>query len=112
MICITIAQKSRRLALADLLNAARMGDMVEVRLDGFEKAPDFGDLRAAARKPIILSCRRPCDGGFWEGSEEDRLALLRQGIISKADYVEIELDVADQIRPYPGVQRVISYTNF
>src|SRR5262249_49251505 len=36
---------------------------------------------------------------------------LRQCIISKADYVEIELDVADQIRPFPPTQRVISYTN-
>jgi 3-dehydroquinate dehydratase/shikimate dehydrogenase len=111
MICISIAQKSRRLALADLLNAARMGDMLEVRLDSFEKAPDFSDLRAASRKPIILTSRRVRDGGSWEGTEEERLALLRQGIISKADYVEIELDIADQIRPFPGVQRVISYTN-
>src|SRR5262249_12271898 len=30
---------------------------------------------------------------------------------SKADYVEIELDVADQIRPFPPARRVISYTN-
>ena len=111
MICISIAQKSRRLALADLLNAARMGDMLEVRLDCFDKAPDFGDLFAAQRKPMILTCRRTRDGGEWDGSEEERLALLRQGIISKANYVEIELDVADQIRPFPGVQRVISYTN-
>jgi 3-dehydroquinate dehydratase/shikimate dehydrogenase len=111
MICISIAQVSRRLALADLLNAARLGDMVEVRLDCFEKAPDFGELLAARRKPMILTCRRASDGGEWKGSEEERLTLLRQGIVSKADYVEIELDVADQVRPFPGVQRVISYTN-
>src|SRR5262249_24947325 len=37
--------------------------------------------------------------------------ILRQCIISKADYVEIELDVADQIRKFPPARRVISYTN-
>src|SRR5262249_47914830 len=37
--------------------------------------------------------------------------LLRQSISSKADYVEIELDVADQIRPFPPAKRVIAYTN-
>src|SRR5262249_14516037 len=28
-----------------------------------------------------------------------------------ADYVEIELDAADQVRPFPPAKRVISYTN-
>ena len=58
-----------------------------------------------------MSCRRIKDGGDWKGSEEDRLALLRQCIVSKADYVEIELDVADQIRRFPPAKRVITYTN-
>src|ERR1700733_5781287 len=100
MICISISQESRRMALADMLNAARQCDLLEVRLDRFGKAPDLGELLAARPKPVIMSCRRQCDGGLWDGSEEERLALLRQCIISKADYVEIELDVADQIRPF------------
>lgn len=111
MICISIAQESRRFALADMLNAARQCDLIEVRLDRFDKAPDVGELLAAKPKPVIMSCRRPQDGGAWDGTEEDRLAILRQCIISKADYVEIELDAADQIRPFPGSKRVISYTN-
>jgi 3-dehydroquinate dehydratase/shikimate dehydrogenase len=92
MICISINQESRRLALAG-------------------KAPELGELLAHKPKPVIMACRRPQDGGFWDGSEEERLAILRQSIISKADYVEIELDVADDIRRFPPAQRVISYTN-
>src|SRR5438874_3416058 len=111
MICISINQESRRMALVDMLNAGGQCDLLEVRLDRFEKAPDFGDLLSARTKPVIMSCRRTRDGGFWEGSEEERLALLRQCIISKADYVEIELDVADQVRKFPPAKRVISYTN-
>jgi 3-dehydroquinate dehydratase/shikimate dehydrogenase len=111
MICVSIANESRRLAMADMLTAAHQGDLLEVRLDRFEKAPDFKELLAARRKPLIMTCRRVRDGGDWQGSEEERLALLRQAIIHKADYVEIELDVADQIRPFPGARRVISYTN-
>jgi 3-dehydroquinate dehydratase / shikimate dehydrogenase len=111
MICISIAQESRRLALADMLNAARQCDLLEVRLDRFGKAPEVGEMLAVKPKPVILSCRRPRDGGQWDGSEEERLAILRQCIICKADYVEIELDVADQIRPFPPAKRVISYTN-
>ena len=111
MICISINQESRRFALADMLNAARQADLLDVRLDRFDKAPDVGELVAKKPKPVIMSCRRAQDGGFWEGTEQDRLAILRQCIVSKADYVEIELDAADNIRRFPPSQRVISYTN-
>jgi 3-dehydroquinate dehydratase/shikimate dehydrogenase len=111
MICISIAQESRRFALADMINAARQCDLLEVRLDRFGKAPDVGELLAAKPKPVIVSCRRPRDGGEWHGTEEERLAILRQCVVKKADYVEIEHDVADQVRPFPGCKRVVSYTN-
>lgn len=112
MICVSINQESRRLAMADMLNAARLGaDLLEVRLDRFGKAPDLGELIASKPRPVIFACRRPEDGGNWDGSEDERLAILRQCIVSKADYVEIELDAADQIRPFPPTQRVIAYTN-
>jgi 3-dehydroquinate dehydratase/shikimate dehydrogenase len=111
MICISINQESRRLALADMLNAARQCDLLEVRLDRFGHAPELGELLSHKPRPVIMSCRRPDDGGNWTGTEDERLALLRQCIISKADYVEIELDAADQIRPFPPAKRVISYTN-
>src|SRR5437588_4103933 len=111
MICISIAQESRRFALVDMLNAAPQCDLLEVRLDRFGKAPEITELLEAKPRPVIMSCRRPRDGGAWDGTEDERLAVLRQCIISKADYVEIELDVADQIRKFPPAKRVISYTN-
>lgn len=111
MICISINQESRRLALVDMFNAARQCDLLEVRLDRFEKAPDLKELFTNKPKPVIMTCRRTQDGGQWEGSEDERLALLRQCIISQADYVEIEVDAADQIRRFPPTKRVISYTN-
>src|SRR5438034_7596812 len=112
MLCISIAQESRRFALVDMHNAAQQCDLLELQLDRFSKAPDLGELLASKPKPMIMSCRRPADGGQWSGTEEERLALLRQCIISKADYVEIELDAADQIRKFPPSKRVITYTNF
>jgi 3-dehydroquinate dehydratase/shikimate dehydrogenase len=111
MICISIAQESRRLALADMLNASRQGDLIDLQLDRFESAPDINELLTHKPKPIILSCRRLQDGGAWRGTEESRLALLRQCIISKADYVEIELDIAHQVGRFPPAKRVITYTN-
>src|SRR5262249_45073885 len=111
MICISIAQESRRFALADMVTAARQCDLVELRLERLGKGPGVGELLAAKPKRVIVSCRRPRDGGQWDGSEEERLAILRQCVVKKTDYVEIEHDVADQVRPFPGCKRVISYTN-
>jgi 3-dehydroquinate dehydratase/shikimate dehydrogenase len=111
MICISINQESRRLAMFDMFNAAGQCDLLEIRLDRFGKAPEVSELLSKKPKPVIMSCRRSRDGGFWEGTEEERLAILRQCIISKADYVEIELDAADSIRRFPPSQRVIAYTN-
>src|SRR5262245_27013641 len=112
MICVTIVQESRRLALADMLNAATLGaDMIEVRLDKFEHDANLTELVAARRKPVLFSCRRTQDGGEWSGTEDERLTLLRSAVVAKADYVEVELDAADQVRPFPGCRRVVSYTN-
>jgi len=112
MICVTIVQESRRLALADMLNAAALGaDLVEVRLDKFEHDANLTELVAARRRPVLFSCRRPRDGGEWAGTEDERLTLLRSAVVAKADYVEVELDAADQVRRFPGCKRVVSYTN-
>lgn len=108
MICISIAQESRTLALVDMHNAAPQCDLLELRLDKFERSPDLKELMGKKPKPVIVSCRRQKDGGEWTGSESERLTLLRQAIVDGADYVEIELDVADQIRPFPGCKRVVS----
>ena len=100
------------MALADMLNADRSGaDLLELRLDRFGKAPDLGELLAHKPKPLLMTCRRADDGGSWEDGEDERLALLRQCIISKADYVEIELDSAAAVRRFGPAKRVISYTN-
>jgi 3-dehydroquinate dehydratase/shikimate dehydrogenase len=99
------------MALADMLNASKQCDLIEVRLDCFEKAPDIAELLEHKPRPIVLSCRRTKDGGEYSGGEDERLALLRQCIVGKADFVEIELDVADQIRRFPPAKRVITYTN-
>ncbi len=95
--------------MVDMFNSAKQCDLLEIRLDRFGMSPDLGELVARKPTPIIMSCRRQAEGGYWDGSEGQRLALLRQSIISGADYVEIELDVADEIQPKPPTKRVISY---
>lgn len=109
MICVTVTPISRTLAKADLLNAARMGDIVELCLDHFVNEPDIQDLITAIKKPIIVSCRRPQEGGKWQGTEAQRLTLLRQAIAAGPDYVELDLDIAPGIPRFGKTKRVISF---
>ncbi|MEZ5939860.1 MAG: type I 3-dehydroquinate dehydratase [Planctomycetaceae bacterium] len=110
MICITVTPTSRTLAKADLLNAARQGDIVELCLDHFRKEPDVKELISAIDKPVIISCRRQQDGGQWQGTEEERLMLLRQAIVAGPAYVELDLDIAPNVPRFGNTQRVISFT--
>src|SRR5262245_30090645 len=104
MICITVTPTSRTLAKADLLNAARHGDIIELCLDHFHKEPDVKDLITAVDKPMIVSCRRQQDGGKWQGTEEERLLLLRQAIVAGPAYIELDLDVAPNVPRFGKTQ--------
>ena len=63
MICISLTPSSRTLAPADLLNASRKCDMIELCLDSFLKTPDIASLLKLCDKPVVVSCRRRKDGG-------------------------------------------------
>jgi 3-dehydroquinate dehydratase / shikimate dehydrogenase len=110
MICITVTPESRTLGKVDILNAASQGDIVELCLDHLIKEPDIKDLLAVTSKPILVSCRRKQDGGQWDGSEDERLLLLRQAIVAGPAYVELDLDIARKVPRFGKTQRVISFT--
>ena len=94
-ICAVIGRTRHKMVQIELQEAAKRGArLIELRMDFLAKAADFKRLIANRPCPLVATVRRPQDGGDWQGSEEERLAILRQCIISKADYVEIELDAA------------------
>lgn len=96
------------MAVVDLLNAGPQCDLVEIHLDRFKNSPDIRDLIAVKRNPAIFLCRRPRDGGHWAGSDVERITLLRQAVVDGANYIDVELDVASEIRKFPGCKRIIS----
>ncbi|MCA9061781.1 MAG: type I 3-dehydroquinate dehydratase [Planctomycetaceae bacterium] len=111
MICISVTPKSRTLAPADLLNASRHCDLIELCIDHFIKEPNLSELIRAVDKPILISCRREKDGGKFTGSEADRLQLLRNAIVAGPAYIELDLDIADRIPRFGNTRRVISYSS-
>ncbi len=111
MICISVTPESRTLAPADLLNASRRCDLIELCLDHFINEPNVGELVKMVDKPILVSCRSEKDGGAWKGTEQQRIQLLREAIVSGPAYVELDLDIANSIPRFGSTKRVISFTS-
>ncbi|HMP06986.1 MAG TPA: type I 3-dehydroquinate dehydratase, partial [Lacipirellulaceae bacterium] len=61
---------------------------------------------------VIITCRRKEDGGKWQGTEEARQLLLREAIAEGVDWIDLEEDVASQIRRFGKTRRIVSYHNF
>jgi 3-dehydroquinate dehydratase/shikimate dehydrogenase len=111
-ICVVIGRTRHKMVLIEIQEAAKQGaTLLEVRLDFLSRAPDFRRLLDNKPCPMVATVRRPMDGGNWKTAEEPRLALLRQAIVAGFDWVDLETDVADSIRRFRDVKRIVSYHN-
>ena len=88
-------------------DACEGADLVELRVDGL-RDPDLERLRKAGTKPLILTCRMQREGGVFEGSESERLEILRRALVLGFDFVDIELDsFSDELRTVKTSSRLI-----
>jgi 3-dehydroquinate dehydratase/shikimate dehydrogenase len=111
-ICVVIGRTRHKMVQLEIHEAAKRGArMIELRLDFLSKAPDFKRLLDKKPCSMLATVRRPEDGGRWPGTEEARQTLLRQCIVSGFDWVDLETDVADTIRRFRDVKRLVSYHN-
>jgi 3-dehydroquinate dehydratase/shikimate dehydrogenase len=111
-ICVVIARTRHKMVRAEILEAGKQGaNLIEVRLDFLAKAADFHRLLENRPCPLVATCRRPVDGGRWKADEANRLTLLRQAIVAGFDWVDLETDVADSVRRFRDVKRIVSYHN-
>ena len=109
-LCVSIARSHPARVRAEHAALAEAGaKLVEYRLDWFKGKFDVGALIADRPTPVVLTCRRKEDGGRWSGSEEDRLALLRQAILAGPEFVDLEGDVAAKVPRFGKTRRVVSH---
>jgi len=113
MICVTIGRTRHKMVLAEhRALTARGARLVELRLDWLRTAPDVNRLLKDRPGPVVVTCRRPDDGGRWAGGEDARRMLLRSAIVAGAEYVDLEADVARAIPRYGKTRRIISHHDF
>ncbi len=87
-------------------------ELVELRVDWLSRMPDVGRLLQNRPTPCVLTCRRKQDRGRWRGNEEQRMTILREGIVSGVEYVDLEEDIASKIPRYGKTKRIVSHHNF
>jgi 3-dehydroquinate dehydratase type I len=72
--------------------AARKGLWTEVRLDYLEEpAPNLARLFRTLPGPVIATNRLAAEGGRWQGTEADRLALLTEALNLGVTCLDLEL---------------------
>ena len=113
MICVTLGRTRHKMMIAEHQSLAAKGaPLVELRLDWLRNMPDLNRLIKDRPTPVVVTCRRPADGGRWRGAEDQRQMLLRQSIVAGVEYVDLEADTAGQIRRYGKTLRIISHHDF
>jgi len=92
LLCETVTgdTMARLLAARDAATGAdARADLVELRLDGVQDL-DVERALHGRRGPVIATCRPAWEGGRFDGSEEERRAVLARALAAGAEYVDVE----------------------
>jgi 3-dehydroquinate dehydratase/shikimate dehydrogenase len=75
-----------------VLRQAKLADIVELRLDHFGHPGEekLRHLIASIKKPVIVTLQGPETFGFFQGSKEQRLDILRSAARCGASFVDID----------------------
>lgn len=115
MICIPIIANTVDDVLLDMAEASKFADIIELRLD-YIKNPDLRRILERRSRPVIVTNRPVREGGKFDGSEEERISLLKLAIRLQADFVDIEHDSIQYIRRNTDhrvtTKIIVSYHNF
>jgi 3-dehydroquinate dehydratase/shikimate dehydrogenase len=113
MICVSIGRGRHRHMIAEHRHLAEQGaKLVELRLDYINGAVNLRRLIAGRPCAVVISCRRPCDGGKWSGSEEQRQLLLRTAIAEGVEFIDLEDDIAASVPRFGKTKRIVSFHDF
>ena len=94
MIAVPIVAGNIEEALKQIELANTEADVIELRLDFFAELSEkeLERLIKKCSKPVICTCRRVEEGGMFRESEGKRLAVLKNAVKLKADFIDIEFE--------------------
>jgi 3-dehydroquinate dehydratase I len=100
MVCIPIMEKDSVSLLKSSKRAIKFGaDILEIRIDALQD-PDPEKLKSLLQDmdhKLIVTNRMQEEGGFFEGSESERIEFLLE-VAEYSDFIDIELQTKDKYR--------------
>lgn len=119
MLCIVVKGPSPEQVLAQMAQALPLGDIVELRLDLFDRRDEafLSELRQRYSIPMIFTLRSSLQGGDYPFSETERLREIRRLAQLKPEYLDLE----DHISPddfetitaeHPEIKCIVSHHDF
>jgi 3-dehydroquinate dehydratase/shikimate dehydrogenase len=98
MIIVSIVGPGSREALRQIEQVAGVADMLELRFDLIGTRHLKRVIAGVAGLPVIATCRPARESGSFSGSEERRLAVLREAVECGVTYIDLEVDVISDNR--------------
>jgi 3-dehydroquinate dehydratase/shikimate dehydrogenase len=90
-LCVTVTGRTVQAIVRAREAAEADADLVELRLDMMER-PDAAAALAGRRRRAIVTCRPVRAGGQFDGTDEERLRILREAHAHGAEYIDIDFD--------------------
>ncbi len=110
-LCVSLLPRSLS-ELHELILRCKDADLIELRLDHFSQI-NFGDIRALTDRPLIVTLRIPDEGGFWQGSDEERCRLFQEAIDHGIDFIDVEYahisDILPRLRLAGDTKLILSF---
>ncbi|XP_050380949.1 bifunctional 3-dehydroquinate dehydratase/shikimate dehydrogenase, chloroplastic-like isoform X2 [Argentina anserina] len=100
LICAPIMADSVAKMVVEMGRAKAAGaDLVEIRLDHLKVFDSSGDVKTLIDQsplPTLFTYRPKWEGGQYDGDEKSRLDVLQLAMELGADYIDVELQVAQE----------------
>ncbi len=112
MICIPLTTKTETDSLAAIDAANKHADIIEIRLDYLDDPNCAQKLIKHSTVPIIATWRKIEDGGCNDCNDNIRLQWLQKAANWGANYIDVELEYADEFPPQSNTKIIVSHHDF
>jgi 3-dehydroquinate synthase len=89
--------------IAALLQKTDGADIIELRVDMMPLEElhqiNWAYVRANAPKPLLITCRSRDEGGYFVGTDADRLEMYQAAIVAGVEWIDVEFANAAEILP-------------
>jgi 3-dehydroquinate dehydratase-1/3-dehydroquinate dehydratase/shikimate dehydrogenase len=97
LICTAVGVKTFAEAIRLVEEEQQQADVIEIRLDTLEK-PVVAPFIEQADIPLLFTNRPTWEGGYFQGTESERIVLLEEAVEHGAAYIDCELRAPEESR--------------